>query len=440
MRVVYLFATVVLIGAAIWFAPRAGPPPAAPEPAPDAKLEPSSPAEPLDPDRPPGYCDLSKVYDLLPRDELSWTYPDEAAEKIREFRDMGWRWVTPEVFEHASRLLLETIDHTRRLRDDRAYRDAWRVHTNVRLHPVYGRMTFVVEGRSPWVLYVQQGAGAEEYAARAANWLDQLSMAFRAAFDLPPIANAERASERVLKAMVFDHQDAFLEFYVRCGEPKSRETLSCYDLEDRWSRVYREDGLTRREEARRLLHTAFYQLLQFHSKLASQRARPDKGEVLFSDRRLSLRSWWCQEGLARLFSVVTIDPDGKLVFFRVDPGELSPWKESRRKKSPEWEFADLLRVPNGAMLRRRAFQIGLIPDEVRRLTRLFCIQSLALTWFFRETKDEEIRAKYRAYLALELSGEGGYPSFKRVWGKKDDDWSELEKKFEAWLAGVWKEK
>lgn len=446
MRSGYLFAAVVLIGAAIWFAPRAGRPPPTPEFVPDRPTdEPPPPQAPTKPprspdERPPGFCDLQKVYALLPRDEYSWIFPDAAARQIREYQKLEWRWVKPEIFEYASRLLLETHEHSRRLNAEQTYRDAWRIHTNVRLHPIFRDMTFVVEGRPPWVLYVDQGPRAETYSARAIEWLEQLSMAFRAEFDLPPITKAEWEVERVLKVMVFRDRDAFHEYHTKINRPRWRNTLSVYSSEDRWSFTYREKGRSPTEEARRLLHPAVYQLLHFHTKLAIQRAGPAGEEVSFANRHVHSQPTWFREGLVRAFSTVRMEKDGRLAFLRVDPECLEPWRESREEDQPQWDFAEILRIPNGAALQRRATEITGHPIEASRLMLRFIDQATALIWFFRETEDVGIRENFRRYVALALKGKGQYEDFRKVFGKEDDDWSALEKKFEAWLATTWKKK
>jgi hypothetical protein len=432
MRTGFVIAAVLLIVAAILFAPRAGhdgpnesPPPPESAPAPAAD------------DRPAGRVDLTILYAGLPDDDFLETLPNRAYRNLLEFRDHGRRWATPEEFEQATRWLIEARDHADRLHSDPRYRAEWRVRTNVRMAPLLRDHEFVVESRPPWLVFVEAGEGAEAEASRSADLLRRLSDEIHARFasriGLPPVVDSSEEAERVLKVLVFRDREAFEDYYRKAGHPPPVFADCYYSDPSEGAVLYREPGASTAEWAETLLYPAALQAFDVLTRMAMRRETPKAEDLPWNDRRLDPAVIWLRTGLARALSSVRIDENGEVIVFARNRAWLATLKRSLDAGKDVWPLRRLLAVPNRDRMRQKALEMGLNPMEAGRLRRLFDIQSWAL--FSCLFEDARTRPKLVERIGRELRGLDRGQDDVRLAGS---DFGALQAKYEAWLQAAFK--
>ncbi|MEN8150628.1 MAG: hypothetical protein ABFS86_12455 [Planctomycetota bacterium] len=420
MRAGTLIALLLLVVGAILFAPRAGrEEPAAPVPA-------AAPAPPGDEPPPEPIHDLRHLLDAIPADELSETWPNDVWRKLDSLRAEGRKSATTAEYIRVATWLENAREHARRLREEPRYLDAWKVRTNFRLHPHLGNYPFVVVSRPPWLVFVQKGEGAAAEADRAARWLGTLTEVIEERLakpcGMPPFADLPRASERVLTMVIFKNQKTFREHFRWTGRPVGPWDDGWYEtkLEGCFSFLRPDEDPDK--WACRLLLPAAFQAIEVLIHHGIEREGRQGEDVGWDAKGMRGQLLWFRQGLMRMLSAAKVAEDGSVELFSIRPGHLRIIRETEERL----DFGTLLKVSTTSDLRRKAFDVGLV--ELDALAR-----SWALAHFLWHHEGGKYRGKLLEYLKGEFRGNTGYRYWKKVWPPADEDWTLLEKEFEAWL-------
>jgi hypothetical protein len=389
-----------------------------------------------------GKYDLNKVYDQLPKEhEYLYVWQNEEMKRLLEMKEFESRWGSKDDLDKAEVLLRATLKHANKL-SDQSYRDIWRIRGNVALHPVYSDFTYSVKSDYPYIVFVQADSASKKAISDdivnrnvkiLARLYSEFHRVFGERFDLPKLEDRPIATERTLKVFTLASEEKFHEYQKKIGQPLPRGVRAYYKPSDQWITLF-EGGKFEKQakegessfNINKIFHEGTHQLMHVYTKILMERERnkgkkpEDFKETEWMDRKVHSQLHWFQEGFAELFAASKPSGDTWDLLY-LHRNRLQEWKGSRKAKKDEFEF-------NARVMRRRAQEIGLHPMEAGRLSSLFYAQAWVIAHFLWFGEDGKYREKFLEYMGMELHGNSGYKSWKKVWDKEDDDWSFLEEK------------
>lgn len=339
----------------------------------------------------------------LPENDLLDTYPNDAYRQYLKMREARADLADPRDRVLMEKLLAESMTHARRLKEDRDYRDEWVIRTNVRVHPVYKDYDCEVVRRGPYLMFVQKSS--DRSILRTVDGLgDVLESFYRGFFatfgescELIPLADRERAGERLLKVLVVTDRESYR------GIPLPPGVLGFYSPTDQWVTLFIDAGQPMDEAYKgslrmKLVHEATHQLVHYLTRFQLERERGE--EVLFTDPDVRPKRIWLSEGLAELMAGA-MGADGSLDLSRPNEQRVKEWEQTRRSDLSDWSLYELLTIGSSSEMRRRAAQKGLAQSA--RLVSLFYAQATSWCHFTWNHEDSEVNEIVIFGLKQELS-------------------------------------
>ncbi len=345
-----------------------------------------------------GNKSLKEIFDRIPVDDILDTYENDAYVSLVEAKEYAESdWGTTETVDELTKLLDAVLIHHQKLKNDREYLDEFVIRMNVKSDPVYKDYDFRVEGKSPYVMFVEhegggkQSAAAEKIVQRNLTLLHtlytQFMSDFKVAFNLPEITDIEQPSMRTLKLWTFSNHASFLKYQEALGRRLPPGVGAYYKPNNQWITLFEQPGSASGGQANRsdfntnkVAHEGLHQLMHVFTKVVLERETGE--EVLWTDRRCHSRLHWFQEGMAELYGSAKTVEGGKWELKVPYKMRLKEWWMCRKNKLSEWSFKELLSIRTGPELQQRSSRKGLKRGQ-SRLSSLFYAQAWSWCYFLR---------------------------------------------------------
>jgi hypothetical protein len=372
-----------------------------------------------------GRKNLKSVYERIPTDnQLLDDWPNDAYTKLIELREFEGNWGTDDDLKKAEEWLTDAITHGDKLQNDASYRDEYVIRLNVARDPLFKDYSYKVEGRAPYVIFVEhtgketqkESEKAQKIVKRNADLLEAVYVAFHEIFGekfkLPKLAERPNQDERVLRIFTFFNRENFDKYQRAIGMPLPPGAAAYYRPSNRWVTLY-EGGKFEQTAAKgetpfnvsKVVHEGAHQLIHVYTKIMMEKKRGE--EISWNEQGTHSRSHWFQEGMAEFFGAVS-KVDGKWKSLQIYHHRLREWRRTMSAKKIEWELPEMLRIASGGQLQMRSRQKGLAMPEAVRLSSLYYAQSWTFCHFLYFHENGKYRDKLMKYAEMEFTGVTGY--------------------------------
>ncbi|MCU0726908.1 MAG: M56 family metallopeptidase [Planctomycetes bacterium] len=350
-----------------------------------------------------------------PDDDLLETYPNDACLRLLELREAGGPGRLPEDIAEDRRLLVEVVEHVRKLHEDPAYLAEYVTRLNVRKDPVLSRFQFDVASKPPYILLVERsetGAPWPEGEACAMS-LTKLREEFLARRLVDEAAPGPPGYQ--FRVLLFTRPESMAEYQQALLQPLPPDADGYYSPATGWlvlnAAAPRLAGATRLPT--RLAHIGCHQLAE---ACAGDGKRPD--------------SMWLLEGMADLMAEAVTGSDGTA-------DRLKILREGRALPGGlEWTIPELLAVKDGADLRRKAAHKGLARADTA--TALFYARATMFCAFLRDFEDGKYRDEFVEEHRAVREGRSGEEARRTAFGKAwhDNAWPGLAEEWDRYLSAL----
>jgi hypothetical protein len=394
-----------------------------------------------------GRKNLDDIFNKIPEDELLDRLGNDEYDDLKMMKETAEsKWATPEEYAKTEAKLKVTLDHLKRLQSDEAYRVIFIIQKNVKHDPIFREFTYEVEGKPPYVVFVEH-TGREDLAAQqeaekiVQRDLDLLNTMYNEffkrfgdSFGLEKLSANKRDDMKALKVFCFFSEEAFHKYQQMIGQPLPEGVRAYYQPATQWIILYEGRGFEAAAakgdssfNVNKVVHEGFHQLIHAATKAFIEKQRNE--EVLWTDPATHSRLHWFQEGMAELIGSTKPKDGGGVEIMTLNKGRLMEWKQTRAAKLSEWTFEEMLGITTSVDMRQKAGRKALA--DAGRLASLFYAQAWTWCHFLYFHGDGKYRQKLIDYMKVELSGKSGPDEFKKSW--PDMNVEELKKE---WLAYV----
>jgi hypothetical protein len=341
-------------------------------------------------------------------------------------------WVTAERLAELKEAEARFLEHQRKVETDAHYRKVCHYRGMVALHPIFASWEYTTVECRPYLVFVQKssdpmkaaklGERSREKAAIFRRLYDTFLETFGEGYDLPRLESDVYENDVILRAWVFADRASFDRYHRSIGKPMGKNVGAYYSPQDQWMIIPEGVGGGMKVPGQDMdtnvtVHEGTHQLIHCFTKMIVEKESGE--ELVWTDRRLSSKSHWFQEGMAEYFGSV-VKKGSTWNLFQPNLYRLMGWKRFRARGGKDWALSDLLHVKNSRELRAQR-------DQNR------CPQFYGQAWAFVSfcMNDDRYRKKMLAYMSEEFHARSGFKVFKKIFGTEGEPGSQLEKDYLA---------